>query len=181
LLSWWLRGPVLFRNFLDGVVRRGRSTRIRWGPKPETETFDHESALVARCCSPAKLLGFPKLVGTPRCNDARRGHECDWHGQGGQAAIVSYRTKEQLRRVSRLTGGMPPEMMGYSKAPDELCLPTVKRARSRSLHPLQHYQRCRQTQNCQYEKYLRRGRHLCQKLNHLPPPLLGDLGAEQWR
>ena len=73
------------------------------------------------------------------------------------------------------------KMMGYSKAPDELCLPTIKRARSRSLHPLQHYQRCRQTQNCHYEKYLRRGRHLCQKLNHLPPPLLGDLGAEQWR
>ena len=62
-----------------------------------------EPALVARCCSAAELLGFPKLVGTPRCNDARRGHQCDWHGQGGQAAMASCRTSEQLRRVSRLT------------------------------------------------------------------------------
>src|SRR5215813_14174897 len=40
--------------------------------------------------------------------------------------------------------------------------------------PCQHYQRCRQTQNCHCEKYHRGGRHLCQKLDHLP--LLGDLG-----
>src|SRR5215472_4590284 len=31
-----------------------------------------EPALVARTCSPARLLGFLKFVGTPRCNDARR-------------------------------------------------------------------------------------------------------------
>ena len=78
-----------------------------WAAKPETDTFGHEPALVARCCSPAELLGSPKLVGTPRCNDARRGHQCDWHGQGGQAAMASCRTSEQLRRVSRLTRGMP--------------------------------------------------------------------------
>jgi hypothetical protein len=40
--------------------------------------------------------------------------------------------------------------------------------------PSQHYQHCRQTQNCHCEKYHRVGRHLCQKLDHLP--LLGDLG-----
>jgi len=40
--------------------------------------------------------------------------------------------------------------------------------------PCQHYQRCRQTQNCHCEKYHRVGRHVCQKLDHLP--LLGDLG-----
>jgi len=37
--------------------------------------------------------------------------------------------------------------------------------------PSQRHQRCRQTQNCHYEKYFRLGRHLCQKLDHLPPPL----------
>src|SRR5215831_3777103 len=30
--------------------------------KPETDTFGHEPALVARTCSPAKLLGFLLLV-----------------------------------------------------------------------------------------------------------------------
>jgi hypothetical protein len=40
--------------------------------------------------------------------------------------------------------------------------------------PSQHYQHCRQTQNCHCEKYHRVGRHLCQKLDHLPPP--SDLG-----
>jgi len=40
--------------------------------------------------------------------------------------------------------------------------------------PSQHYQHCRQTQNCHCEKYHRVGRHPCQKLDHLP--LLGDLG-----
>ena len=42
------------------------------------------------------------------------------------------------------------------------------------VQPCQHYQGCRQTQNCHCEKYHRVGRHLCQKLDHLP--LLGDLG-----
>src|SRR5258706_16026685 len=59
-----------------------------WAAKPETETFGHEPALVARTCSPAKLLGFLKLVGTPWCNDARRYHPCAWHGQGAPAAIA---------------------------------------------------------------------------------------------
>ena len=78
-----------------------RRVRLELGgaTKPETDTFGHEPALVARCCSPAKLLGFPKLVGIPRCNDARRRHQCDWHSQGGPAAMASCRTSGQLRRV----------------------------------------------------------------------------------
>jgi hypothetical protein len=40
-----------------------------WVAKPETI---HEPALVARTCTPAKLLGCPKFVGTPRCNVERR-------------------------------------------------------------------------------------------------------------
>jgi hypothetical protein len=89
----------LFRNFLDGVVPTARQAKIIWGGEPETDTFGHEPALVACCCSPAKLLGFPKLVGTPRCNDARRCHQCDWHGQGGRAAMASCRTSEQLNAL----------------------------------------------------------------------------------
>jgi len=58
---------------------RRRKLELGGGPRPETDKFGQEPALVARCCSPAKLLGFPKLVGTPRCNDARRCHQCDWH------------------------------------------------------------------------------------------------------
>jgi hypothetical protein len=41
--------------------------------------------------------------------------------------------------------------------------------------PFQPYQRCSKTQNCRCDKYHRVGRHLCQKLDHLP--LLGDLGS----
>jgi hypothetical protein len=47
--------------------------------------FCHEPALVARTCRPAKLLGFPKLVGTPRCNDARLCRAAGWHSQGAPA------------------------------------------------------------------------------------------------
>src|SRR5262249_42440974 len=53
-----------------------------WAAKPETDTFGHEPALVARTCSPAKLLGFLKFVGAPRCSDARRCHPCAWRNQG---------------------------------------------------------------------------------------------------
>jgi hypothetical protein len=73
-----------------GGLELGRRT------KPGTDTFGHEPALVARYCSPAKLLGFPKLVGTPRCNDARRCHKCDWHSQGRRAAMAWCRTSEAL-------------------------------------------------------------------------------------
>jgi hypothetical protein len=37
--------------------------------------------------------------------------------------------------------------------------------------PSQHYQHCRQTQNCHCKKYLRVARHLCQKLDHPPARL----------
>src|SRR5436190_9620064 len=37
--------------------------------------------------------------------------------------------------------------------------------------PSQHYQRCRQSQNCHCDKYFRVGRHVCQKLGHLLSPL----------
>jgi hypothetical protein len=53
-------------NFLDIVVRTSRRARIPLAAKPETDTFGHEPALVARTCSPAKLLGSLKFVGTPR-------------------------------------------------------------------------------------------------------------------
>jgi hypothetical protein len=95
-----IRHGLWFRNFLDGVVRTTRRARIRWGGEARDDTFRHEPALVARCCSPAKLLlGFPKFVGIPRCNDHRRHHPCCWHSQGGPAAMASCRTSEQLRRV----------------------------------------------------------------------------------
>src|SRR5215471_16484322 len=82
-----IRHGLSFLNFLDSVVRTTRRARITWGD--EARVRHHEPALVARCCSPAKLLGFPKLVGTPRCNDPRRGHQCDWLSQGGRVAIAS--------------------------------------------------------------------------------------------
>src|SRR5262249_13716108 len=53
-----------------------------WAAKPETDTFGHEPALVARTCSPAKLPGFLRFVGAPRCSDARRCHPCAWRNQG---------------------------------------------------------------------------------------------------
>jgi hypothetical protein len=43
--------------------------------------------------------------------------------------------------------------------------------------PSQHYQHCRQTKNCHCEKYHRVGRHVCQKLDHLP--LLADFSNHQ--
>ena len=60
--------------FWTALSERRGGLELREATKPEADTFGHEPALVARCCSPAKLLGFRKLVGTPRCNDARRCH-----------------------------------------------------------------------------------------------------------
>src|SRR5215831_7971819 len=59
-----------------------------WAAKPKTDTFGHEPALLARTCSPANLVGFPKFVGTPRCSDARRCHPCVWRNQGALAAMA---------------------------------------------------------------------------------------------
>jgi hypothetical protein len=53
-----------------------------------------------------------------------------------------------------------------SSASDQPRSPEARRHRLNQ--PLQHYQRSRQTQNCQSKKYLRLGWHLCQKLNHFP-------------
>ena len=87
-------------SFLDGVVRTTRRATIRWGGEARDDIFGHEPVLVARCCSPAKLLpGFSKFVGVPRCDDPRRNHPCCWHSQGGPAAMASCRTSEQLRRI----------------------------------------------------------------------------------
>src|SRR5438270_12646579 len=71
--STWLS----FEIFWTPLSERQAGLELRGAAKPDADTFGHESALVARCCSPAKLLGFRKLVGTPRCNDARRCHQCD--------------------------------------------------------------------------------------------------------
>ena len=94
--------------FWTALSERRRALELGGGPKPETDTFGHEPALVARGCSPAKLLDFPKLVGTPRRNDARRCHQCDWHSQGGRPAIASCPISEPLRGVSRLTPKITP-------------------------------------------------------------------------
>src|SRR5215831_21090980 len=76
-------------NFLDSIVRTPRRARIQLGGEArETDTFGPEPALVARTCSPAKLLRFPKFVGTPRCSDARRCHPCAWRNQGSLAAMA---------------------------------------------------------------------------------------------
>ena len=91
-------------NFLDSVAQRQGGLEFSWAAKPETDTFGHEPALVARTCSPANLLGFLKFVGTPRCNDARRCHPCPWHSQGALAAMAWRRTSEQPRRVAICTG-----------------------------------------------------------------------------
>jgi hypothetical protein len=78
--------PKFFRTTLS--ERRG-GLELGRAAKPETDTFSHEPALFARCCSPAKLLlGFAKFVGIPRCNDHRRRHPCYWHSQGGPAAMA---------------------------------------------------------------------------------------------
>ena len=99
-----IRHGLWFRNFLDGVVRTTRRARIRWGGEARDDTFGHEPAFVTRCCNPAKLLlGFPKFVSIPRCNDHRRCHPCCWHSQGGPAAMAPSRTSEQLRRVGIAT------------------------------------------------------------------------------
>jgi hypothetical protein len=80
--------PSLY--FLDSVVRTSRQARIRLGGEARDRLIcGHETALVARTCSPAKLLGFLKFVGTPRCNDARRCHPRGWHNQGAPAAMAS--------------------------------------------------------------------------------------------
>src|SRR5436190_18104248 len=39
--------------------------------KSATDTFGHEPALVARCRSPAKLLGFPKWAARPDLGERR--------------------------------------------------------------------------------------------------------------
>jgi hypothetical protein len=86
--------------FLDGVVRTTRRATIRWVGEARDDIFGHEPVLVARCCSPAKLLpGFSKFVGVPRCDDPRRNHPCCWHSHGGPAAMASCRTSKQLRRI----------------------------------------------------------------------------------
>src|SRR5262249_45938469 len=93
----------LRRSGSHGTARAWRhstsaSGSAHWAAKPETGTFGHEPALVARTCSPAKLLGFLKLAGTPRCNDARRCHP--WHYQGAPAAMAWRRPSRQPRRVA---------------------------------------------------------------------------------
>jgi hypothetical protein len=57
-------------NFLDSVVRTSRRARIQLCGEARDRHIGHEPALATRTCSPAKLLGFPKFVGTLRCNDA---------------------------------------------------------------------------------------------------------------
>jgi hypothetical protein len=77
--------PLL--NFLDSVVRTWWRARIRSGGEArDGDAFGHESPLVARTCSPAKLLSFLKFVGTPGCDAAWRCHAYGWHTQGALPA-----------------------------------------------------------------------------------------------
>jgi hypothetical protein len=95
------RPPVpVVKFFWTALSERQGGLEFSWAAKPETDAFGHEPALVARTCSPAKLLGFLKLVGTPWCNDARRCHLCPWHSQGVLAAMAWRRTSEQPRRLA---------------------------------------------------------------------------------
>ena len=94
------RDRPLSEIFWTALSERRGGLELDGAAKGRDRSFGHEPALVARCCSPAKLLGFPKLVGPPRCNDAWRCHQCDWHSQGGRAAMASCRTGEQRRPVS---------------------------------------------------------------------------------
>jgi len=82
------RPPVPVVKFLDTLSERRGGLEFGRAAKPETDTFGHEPALVARTCSPAKLLGFPKFVGAPRCSDARRCHPCAWRHRGALVAMA---------------------------------------------------------------------------------------------
>jgi hypothetical protein len=104
------RDPLIFRRAFDmacsseifwtALSERRGGLELSRGRSQRRDSFGHEPALVARCRSPAKLLlGFPKFVGIPRCNDYRRCHSCCWHSQGGPATLASCRTSEQLRRL----------------------------------------------------------------------------------
>ena len=66
-------------------------------------------------------------------------------------------------------GGPPSRRMSCGMAND--CRAYVREycaVDQRLDQPSQRYQHCRQTQNCHCKKYLRVGRHLCHKLDHLP-------------
>jgi hypothetical protein len=89
--------------FWTALSERQGGLEFSWAAKPRTDTFGHESALVARTCSPAKLLGLLKFVRTPRCNDTRRCHPCPCHRPDALAAMALRRTSEQRRRVSICT------------------------------------------------------------------------------
>jgi hypothetical protein len=84
-----------------GLIRTALSEHpggleFSWAAKPETDTFDYEPVLVARTCGPANLLGFLNLVGTPRCNDARRCHPCPWHSQGVLVEVIGLIREEVI-------------------------------------------------------------------------------------
>jgi len=49
--------------FWTALSERRGELEFGWRAKPETDTFGHEPALVARTPTPAKLLGFVKFVG----------------------------------------------------------------------------------------------------------------------
>src|SRR5262249_50375439 len=77
-----------------------------------------------------------------------------------QHGFYSSRVNYSLRIIFWTTGGYGPETRGLRSARYEL----------QGLDQPCPYQHCRQTQNCHCEKCHRVGRHLCQKLDHLPPP-----------
>ena len=104
----------LVPKFFGRRCPNGEPARIRWGPKPETNTFGHEPALVARCCSSARLLGFPKWVGTPRCNDAWRCHQCDWP-TGAALALKIRPTTAVTASTSKSSSQV--SVCGWARAP----------------------------------------------------------------
>ena len=85
------RRPRRLHYFLDSVVRTSGRTTIRLGTTVRDRHIGHEPPLVARSCSPAKLLGSVSVVGTPRCLDAWRSHSRGWHSQRAPAAMPAGR------------------------------------------------------------------------------------------
>src|SRR5262245_7085755 len=88
--------------------------------------------------------------------------EMVWHIYKNVTAdgFLQEHTKEQVRRLHKMWRSGKRTACGHVAR-------RSARQRGHGLdHPSQHYQHCRQTQNCHCEKYLRVGRHLCQKLDH---------------
>jgi hypothetical protein len=80
----WHRFPPV--NFLDSVVEPADRDRVWWGG--EARPVGHESAPVARACSPAYWLGSPRLTWLPQRIGAWACATCSRHIHGAHAEAV---------------------------------------------------------------------------------------------